>query len=237
MRKIGQYEYPHFKMGTLLEAVEVLVKKFQGKVESEKNFSEELGHKSPKSGGFRLKLADLRRYGFLEKRGLIATERSRKIINFLSIDEKEKELSKAISDMPLWMALYERLKSKQPTKEEFILHLKELTDDREAILNSGDKILSLYKDAMNYYIVEEEYKSSISRRTENMNHLRGTHIADVRTGGGKPLPQPSGDKIMLVFPSGDSLSLEETSSDIDLLISKLQNMKKEIEKKKSTSGK
>src|SRR3989344_4919556 len=119
MAKIGSYEYPETQLGTLLKAVEFLVKKFNGQAKDEKTFAEAIGHKTNKSGTFIQKLSDLRKYNFLEKRGLTATQRARNIVNPLNKEEKEDEINNAIMDIKLWHDLYERLKNTSPSLEDF----------------------------------------------------------------------------------------------------------------------
>src|SRR5688572_24081083 len=73
MGKIGSYDYPDTQVATLLKAVETLVLTFKGEATDEKNFASVIGHKNTKSGGYLQKVADLRKYGWIEKKGLIAT--------------------------------------------------------------------------------------------------------------------------------------------------------------------
>jgi hypothetical protein len=160
MGKIGTYDYPETRIKTLIEGIEILVKTFHGQVSKDKTFSDALGHSSERSGGFLVKLTDMRKYGFVEKRGVIATPRAKRIIQPLNQEERQTELSKAISDIPLWMALYNKIKSKQPNSQDFKLHLQDLTSDRDSVVKKGNKILNLYKDAMNYYTAEGANKNS-----------------------------------------------------------------------------
>ena len=94
MGKIGSYEYPSTQMGTLIKAVEVLWNTFKGEAKDEQTFASALQHKSHKSGGYLQKMSDLRRYGFVEKRGIIVTERGKRIVQFLTQDEKNKALNR-----------------------------------------------------------------------------------------------------------------------------------------------
>jgi len=67
MSKIGSYDYPDTQIGTLLKALEILVKTMNGEAKEEKNFANAIGHKNIRSGGYLQKVADLRRYGFIER--------------------------------------------------------------------------------------------------------------------------------------------------------------------------
>lgn len=152
MAKIGSFEYPDFHLKTLLDSIEILVNKFGGKISSSKTFAEAMGHKSDKSGAYLRKVADLRRYGFLEKRDLTATNIAKNIVKPLRGEKEKKEcLNKAIKNISLWIRLYERLKNKTPNLDEFKLQLAEITRDDDETRKSADKIRKVYIEAMSYY--------------------------------------------------------------------------------------
>jgi len=161
MAKIGSFEYPDFHFKSLLEAIEVLVIKFNGKVSSSKTFAEALKHKSDKSGAFLRKIADLRRYGLIEKRELIATSIGKKIAKPLrGEDERKENINIAIKNIPLWIKLYERLKTKTPNLDEFKLQLAEVTQDEDDTRKNADKIRNLYIEAMSNYSDNLEAKNN-----------------------------------------------------------------------------
>jgi len=174
MAKIGSFEYPDFHFKSLLDAIEILVIKFNGKANSSKTFAEALKHKSDKSGAFLRKIADLRRYGLIEKRDLIATSIGKKIAKPLRGDDERKEnLNLAIKNMPLWIKLYERLKTKTPNLDEFKLQLAEITQDEDETRKNADKIRNLYIEAMSYYneSLEAENNGNYSNYESNSNTL------------------------------------------------------------------
>jgi len=218
MGKIGSYDYPETQIKTLIDAVEIIVNKFNGQLNSDKTLAEALGHSTPTSGGFIVKISDLRKYGFLEKRGLIATSRSKKIAQPLSPDERQIAISKAISEISLWMAIYERTKSKQPNSEDFKLHLKDITDDRDSVVKKGDKILNLYKDAMNYFIDGNANKNSnLSKEYDNMNNLQRPQEL--------PVSESTSEGMLLLKVGKQSVNLEKNDSNIQILMNILEGMK------------
>lgn len=161
MAKIGSFEYPDFHFKSLIEAMDILVNKFNGKVSSSKTFAEALKHKSDKSGAFLRKVADLRRYGLIEKRELIATNIGKRIAKPIKGESERKEnYNLAIKNMPLWIKLFERLKTKTPNLDEFKLQLAEVTQDEDETRKNADKIRNLYIEAMSYYTDSLEAENS-----------------------------------------------------------------------------
>lgn len=170
---------------------------------------------SPKSSSFRIKIADLIQYGLLEGRGsLKATDLAQRLAT------GDKTVYKDIMEnIPLLKSLYNNLAG-QEAPQDITPYLMTITKcDRIDAEKKKERIRNLYN-------------SFLQKIREGENMPTSTMPRPISQGIEKLRPQPSGDKITLIIPSGDSLSLEETSSDIDLLISKLQNMKKNLEKKK-----
>ena len=121
-----------------------------GEAKDEKNFASAIGHKNVKSGGYLQKIADLRRYGFMEKGRFIATSNSKKIIQPLTNEEKQEALNECIMSVNLWRDLYDRLGDEIPSPEDFKIHLAEI-GDRDRAYKEGDTIRNLYIDAMKHY--------------------------------------------------------------------------------------
>jgi len=173
MGKIGTYEYPDTQFGTLLKAVEILYTKFKGKANDEKTFAEALGHKTNKSGGFLMKLADLRKYGLIEKRGISITQKAKDIFIFIKPETKKQALNDAIMEIRLWKELYERLETTSPSSEDFKLQLAELTSDTEKVVSQCSNIRNLYIDAMNYFTVNSDNPTDDVQKPKFDNNLTG----------------------------------------------------------------
>src|SRR3989338_7603073 len=143
MSKIGSFDYPDTQIGTLLKALDILVTTFHGEAKEETNFASAIGHTNTKSGGYIQKIADLRRYGFIEKGRFVATTNGKKIIHPLSPQEKNSNLDECIMSIALWKALHGRFGSSTPSAEDFKIHLTEVTSDRDQAVKTGDKIRNL----------------------------------------------------------------------------------------------
>lgn len=222
MARIGNYEYTTTKMNTLIKAVELLVKTFKGEAKEDKVFAEALGHKSINSGAYQYKMADLRKYGFLDKKGLIATPRAKKIVDPIKQTDRDDELEKAVLEVSLWKQLRERLGTKNPALEEFKIHLVEITGERDIVVNYGDKIRSLYLDAMSYV------KKNLEAKTDFMDKAR---VEEAQT---EDVPYPQSKiktrevitykEIRIEYPKDDILA-------IDRAIQLLEMAKEDLQKR------
>lgn len=170
MGKIGTYEYPEMQFGTLLTATNTLIEKFSGQANDEKTFAEAIGHTTNESGTFLMKLADLRKYGLLEKREIKATETAKRIVKPLSSQERTETLNAVIFSIPLWKELYTRLNSKNPAPDDFKIQLVELSGDRDAAISRSNKIRNLFVEAMSYQTktTEEIVTTSITSTTQEV---------------------------------------------------------------------
>ena len=106
MGKIGNYEYPELSVAEAIKIAEILVKDFQGKAVDLDNFAKAIGHKTYNSGSFYNKLADMRKYGLMDKKEVEATELSQIIANPKDTNERQQAINKIISNI----TLFERLK-------------------------------------------------------------------------------------------------------------------------------
>lgn len=148
MGKISSYEYPEISLGEAIKIAEILVKEFHGKVGDLDNFAKAIGHKTSNSGSFYNKLADMRKYGLMDKKEVEATELSRIITIPKDNTERQNAINKAISNITLFERLKERLKTKNPTLEQFRTQLIEVTQDRTKGSNEAEKIRKIYIEAM-----------------------------------------------------------------------------------------
>ena|SRR3989344_1605438 len=177
MGKIASYEYPSTKIGTIVKAVEVLWKTFKGEAKDEMTFATALQHKSNKSGGFLQKMADLRRYGFVDKRGIVITERGKRVIEYLKPEEKNQALSEAVMSINLWKDLHKRLGQKTPSSDDFKIQLVELTGDRDSSIAQSEEIRNLYIDAMNFYT--EEIGKAVKENSNEENNPKKKDVIKV----------------------------------------------------------
>lgn len=220
MSKINSYDYPDTQIGTLLKALDILVNKFHGEAKDELNFASAIGHKNTKSGGYIQKIADLRRYGFIEKGRFVVTSNGKKIINPLSSQEKSSTLNECILSISLWNELYKRFGISTPELEDFKIQLSEISGDRDQAVKNGDKIRNLYIDAMKYYT--DGTKSIVKGSSIKMDKK-----TDTFSDGGIV------DSDMITLQSGETnLTLKKTDANINILISALNEMKNELKVQK-----
>ena len=170
MSKIGSYDYPDTQIGTLLKALEILVSTFGGEAKEETNFASAIGHKNTKSGGYLQKIADLRRYGFMEKGRFVATSLGKRIIKPLTPSEKQNSLNESIISINLWRDLKQRFNGNVPSSEEFRIHLAEVTGDRDKSIQEADTIRNIYIDAMKYYT--EDPKNSFKSNGNSVDDIK-----------------------------------------------------------------
>ena len=215
MGKIGSFDYPETQFGTLLKAADVLVNKFAGQANDEKTFAEALGHNSNKSGAFLTKLADMRKYGLIDKRGITATQRAKNIVKYLTLEERQKELNKAVMEITLWKTLYERIGNGRMSLEDFRIHLVEVTGDRDKAMSDAENIKNLYIDAISLYsesVVKHESKGGINLKKE------------------QEIPPEKGEKVpedVIVFKSGViDMTIPKNDETITFLVNMLNSMKK-----------
>lgn len=207
MGKIGNYEYPDLSVGEAIRIAEILVKDFKGKVSDLNNFAKAIGHKTHNSGSFYIKLADMRKYGLMDKREVEATNLSEIIANPKDSSERQEAINKAVSNITLFERLKERLKTKNPSLEQFKTQLIEITQDRNKASNQAEKIRKIYIEAM-------------SHTNENITEIK--NIDDKQKGIKKV------EEHLISLNSGDlNISLPKTTANIEVLITILQNLKKE----------
>ncbi len=230
MGKIGSYDYPETQLGTLVNSMEVLVKKFYGTANDAKTFAEALGHNSNKSGAFLTKLADLRKYCLIEKRDISATVKGKHIIEYLTPEERMQELNKTVMEITLWKDLYQRLGSKRPSLDDFKIHLVEISQDRDTAITDAEKIRNLFIDAMAFYsddVVKEV--NNIGKPSEKVIAERQDEEENV----GENIPEH-----LICLRSGETnMTVVRNDANIDILISFLKAMKKTDITSNTESGK
>lgn len=108
--KVGKYDIPDMRLFPLLyEATKKLYEHFKSEEAVDiLTVANLLGHKTDKSGAFIRKLACLRAYGLIEKRGVKVTELGKKLTYGASEEERNDALKEAILNIPLWKEFYTR---------------------------------------------------------------------------------------------------------------------------------
>ena len=117
------------------------------------------------------------------------------------------------SNITLFERLKERLKTKNPALEQFRIQLIEVTQDRNKGSNEAEKIRKIYIEAI------ANFNEGLS---DNPEYRRKDDK-----------PKQKTDATMILLQSGDlNISLPKNTANIDVLITILQNLKKEEGKEK-----
>jgi hypothetical protein len=217
MGKIGNFEYPELKVDDAIKSVKIFKEKLNGTTNSLDALAGLWGHKSSKSGTFLTKLADLRKYGLITGRGeLKLTSLAEAIIYPQNESELSKNLKEMIFNVELWRTLYERLGGKMPTQDFWIILQEVAGIDRGTAQKEAEKISKLYVDTITKLKVE---------RVTMPTTMGEIPLAGVPT------------QEMIELKSGDIyMRLPKSKSNIDLVISALNNLKSKLieEKAKKT---
>lgn len=216
---IGDYEYPDTKLNECLRIAKILVSDFQGKANDVNAFADAIGHKSANSGTFLVKIADVRRCGLMDKREYRATNQAEIIANPKNENERIEAISNLVLSLPLFEKLFRRLKTKNPTVEQFRTQLMDITGDRNKASKEAEKIRKVYID----YVSHIRDGAEIS---EKQNDGFGNMENDLTQ------QQATGGELILFRAGKYNLSLPKDDESIKVLITLLENMKEVKEKKK-----
>ncbi len=140
MGKIGNYDYPETRIEECLRIAKVLVNEFPNGVNDINAFATAIGHKSANSGGYLVKIADVRKYNLMDKRIYKATHLADIIANPKNNSEKDDALNKMVFGVSLFKLLNDRLRTKSPTVEQLKTQLIDLTSDRNTASKDSEKI-------------------------------------------------------------------------------------------------
>lgn len=143
MGSINGQKYPDISAREAVEIVDVLVTTFGGAPSNRDAFAREVGHESAASGAFKMKIADVRRYGFLPSRGLEPTELAETVVESRDDETERAALFRAYRNVPVLDRLYDRLNG-QPADEDFSDILEDLTGADLDDVDAAADIRSLY---------------------------------------------------------------------------------------------
>ncbi len=107
-----------------------------------------LGHDTAKSGSFRQRQADLRRFGIIDGRGdKLHASMSAKTISAPGPGELSGALSQTAFRIPLYRSLHDKYKGAVPTEEDFLTTLVDITGlARSDLMPHVKTLLGLYTD-------------------------------------------------------------------------------------------
>lgn len=155
--KVGKYDIPDMRLyPKLVSDTERLYDKFVSEEASSLSAAQLLGHKTDKSGAFLRKLACLRAYGFIEKRGIKVTDLGKRLTFGTTEKIKNEALKEAILNIPLWKQFYSKWGAKLPTSD-FWVDLGKITGLEAPDARKVEEIVrKAYLDDIQYLKAEKE---------------------------------------------------------------------------------
>lgn len=213
MGKVGNYDYPETRIDECLRIAKVLVNEFPNGVNDINAFASAIGHKSANSGGYLVKIADVRKFNLMDKRVYGATHLAEIISNPKNDAEKKEALNKMIFSVSLFKLLHDRLRTKSPTIEQLRTQLIDLTSDRNSASKDAEKIRKVYISAMSY--VSEDFGKTPS----NQNPEDDFNMNDENENNG------SVEDMIFIKAGKMKLSLPLNNINIDLVKNALDGMK------------
>jgi len=176
--RVGKYEIPDMRLyPVLVEAVKKIYEKFKSEEATDTlTVAKLLGHKTDKSGAFLRKLACLRAYGLIDKRGIRVTEIGKKLTYGVTEEEKNEALKQAVLNIPLWKELFSKWGAKLPT-ENFWVDLAKITGLEAPDAQKLEEIVKkAYLDDVRYIKLAEKPKKEGIEVTETSKFETGKAI-------------------------------------------------------------
>jgi hypothetical protein len=150
--KVGKYDIPQYKLyPKLVEATKTLFQTFKADEAPDLlTVAKLLGHKTDKSGGFLMKLADMRSYGLITSRGVKVTDLGKKLTYGLDDQEKNEAFKEALLNIPLWKEFYSKFGKTLPVSN-FWANLKDITGlEAPDAQNVAEIVRNAYLDDAQY---------------------------------------------------------------------------------------
>lgn len=182
--KVGKYDIPTYRLHPkLFQATKVLYENFKSEEASNMlTVAKLLGHKTEKSGTFLTKLADLRSYGLITKRGVKVTDLGKKLTYDPSDDERNKALKEALLSIPLWKELYSRFGKNLPTSN-FWVELTKITSlEAPDAQKVEETVRNAYLSDFKYVKEEKEPEKGVSGMGAEGKFDTSTAIIDIKAG-------------------------------------------------------
>lgn len=173
--KIGNYQIPTFRLYPKVEeAVRLIYENYKLEEAKDSNSVAVLcGHKSANSGGWLYKLADMRAYGLIEKRGIKITPLAEKFLAGTD-DEKQKATNDVILNIPLWKELYSKSKSELP-ESNFWVQLQNITNVPNIEAQKyADSVRKAYLEDISHYKLETEVEKMDSESLKGTFNISDT---------------------------------------------------------------
>jgi hypothetical protein len=124
--KVGKFQIPEYRLNDeLVDALKKIYDKYKSEEATDHNtIAMLIGHKSP-SGPYYVKIASLRSFGLLERRGVKVTQLGKTIAYPRSEDERDDSFKEALLNVPLWKLFFTEFGVNLP-KEKFWVDLQRI---------------------------------------------------------------------------------------------------------------
>lgn len=213
MPKVGSYSYPKLNPDKAVNIAKTLVKEHDGSPANEEHFAQTIGHSTSNSGAYISKIADLRKYGIIQKRGLDATETAENLV-FPRTDEEEREAKfEMFRNIELLNELYDELNGNTPPDNLWTI-IHELTDcSRSEAKEAEEDIRDLYQRMLEYQPSEDQGESA----SEGIGNGESDSGENTKTS----------DEGILVRVDGEEMNFAKTDDNIDIAIQFLKSKKED----------
>jgi len=149
-RVLGSFELPpRLPMSEAVQLAKIIAERFKSGEFTDEALASALGHGAAKSGAFRQKVADLRKYGVVDGRG--ATLRASASALALYADhpgDTERAAKEMLQNVPIFKAMFEQFGAKVPDDQTLVPALLNLTKaPRPEVEQNAGMLRDLYRDA------------------------------------------------------------------------------------------
>lgn len=236
MGKVGSYSYPDLDPGSAASYAEKLGKHVESvrgrrKKPTEVDLGKEtvaeiLGHESANSGAFNSKVADLRKYGVLQKRGMRITSLGWELYRADDQGKKRELKFEMCRNVPLLDDLYEEFEGREPP-ENFEQALSSLTGvEEKEVSEVSDHLKRLYQWMKNYRGLPLQERNRLARkhRLERVNIYGDS--------GSPGFPPSTGDVEVLIQDSVGNTVVVKSVDDLDRARNLLDKAEKRMDAQK-----
>lgn len=229
MGSIDGYKYPDRSPQEIVEVADVVVNQHGGKAGSKEKFAQDLGHSSAKSGTFMQKMADARKFGILQKRGIEATELAYTIANPENEEVENEAMLKMFRNVPLLRDIYDHVDGGE-ISESFWRILMKITDSNpKDAKESADDIKNLYQEMLQYAHADT---LETSDNTENLEQEEDD--SEIITETISATEDPVSESGIYLKVAGNTLNLEEVSvMNLQLAQTMLSHMEQKLKQANS----
>ncbi len=147
MAKINNSDYPELNFSEAVKMIKQFHEKLNGKASNFKSLANAFDS-SEKSGWFKVKVGDLRKYGLIEGRGEFKiSDVGQDILFYNTKEEYHSAVKKALNNIQLFKTIYERVGKDIQDISNFRAVLGDITQaEKSVIQNKAEQIRNVYID-------------------------------------------------------------------------------------------